>query len=97
MSTEPQADLLVLLQRKDGHRHWRSLDDERVCLLCHRLFTGRDIRVIEGQDGESEIHCPTADCNSTPRDWFFHGSIQPSPGPLAPDVPRKIEVDFDLG
>jgi hypothetical protein len=94
MSVQSAADLLALLERKDGRRHWRSLDDERVCLLCHRLFTGHDIVVIEGHDGEREIHCPTTDCNSTPRDWLFHGSIQPSPRLAAADV---IEADFNLG
>jgi hypothetical protein len=53
--------------------------------------------VIEGHNGEQEIHCPTSDCTSTPRDWFFHGSIQTPPRPSAADAPRTVEVDFDLG
>ncbi|HEY1582468.1 MAG TPA: hypothetical protein VGF73_05165 [Chthoniobacterales bacterium] len=97
MSDLPVSDLLLLLQRSDGQRHWRSVDDERLCLLCHRLFTGRDVAVTDSPDGEQKIHCPTPGCPSTPTDWFFHGSVQAVTRPVSLKPPRKAEIDLDFG
>jgi hypothetical protein len=65
---------LALLQTADSRRKWYSLDDERVCVLCERTITGRQIQVIREVQGTCALHCPTAGCPSVPSDWFYHGS-----------------------
>jgi hypothetical protein len=65
---------LTLLQAADPRRKWHSLDDERVCVLCERTITGRQIRVVNDAQGASSLRCPTEGCPSLPNDWFYHGS-----------------------
>ncbi len=65
---------LAAVQATDTYRKWYSLDDKRVCILCGRVLTGRMIDVWESGRGVFHLHCPTAGCASTPRDWFYHGS-----------------------
>src|SRR5688572_7499585 len=36
---------LALLQTADPRRKWSSLDDQRICVLCDRTITGRQIEV----------------------------------------------------
>ena len=67
---------LTALQENDTYRKWYSLDDQRVCILCERRITGRMIDAWETRDGSIHLHCPTTDCASTPRDWFYHGIPQ---------------------
>ena len=64
---------LEILQRADNWRKWRSLDDERLCIGCAQLITGRNILVTLAADGEPSVNCPTPGCKSTSRDWFYHG------------------------
>lgn len=65
---------LALLQRADTRRKWYSLDDQRVCVLCERTITGRQIQVIRDPQGSCTLRCPTEGCASLPSDWFYHGS-----------------------
>jgi hypothetical protein len=31
-----------------GHR-WNSLEDQRVCVICQQIFTGREVKLIRGR------------------------------------------------
>jgi hypothetical protein len=66
-----EEEKLDLLQRLDRFRVWDSLDDERYCLVCGKIITGRQIRVIGGTRGHGPLHiiCPTEHCNAMPVDW----------------------------
>src|SRR5205814_2764681 len=37
---------LAILQASDSRRKWHSLDDQRVCVLCDRTITGRQIEIV---------------------------------------------------
>ena len=65
---------LALLRSTDSRRKWTSLDDQRVCVLCDRVITGREIEVTREDNGTYSIHCPTPDCPALPSDWFYQGS-----------------------
>lgn len=67
-------DKLAVLQAADSRRKWHSLDDQRVCVLCDRAITGRQIEVTRDLSGAYSLHCPTEGCPSLPGDWFYHGS-----------------------
>ena len=82
---------LALLQAADTRRKWYSLDDQRVCVLCDRAITGRQIEIRIDGNGASTLHCPTDGCASPPADWFYHGS---SCSTLKGPVHRSGEVDF---
>jgi hypothetical protein len=64
---------LESLRRLDQFRRWHSLDDERYCLVCGKLITGRQIQVAGGTrgDGPPRLSCPTEGCNSIPMDWVL--------------------------
>lgn len=64
---------LRMLRSTDNWRMWHSLDDERLCIQCTQLITGREVIVTVGEGGRWTVSCPTPGCNSTPRDWFYHG------------------------
>jgi hypothetical protein len=65
---------LALLQSTDLRRKWHSLDDQRVCVLCDRTITGRQIEVAPEPGGGYSVHCPTPGCPSVPSDWFYQGN-----------------------
>jgi hypothetical protein len=65
---------LALLQAADPRRKWYSLDDERVCVLCDRAITGRQVQVVRGDENRYALRCPTEGCLSLPSDWFYRGS-----------------------
>ena len=65
---------LAILRATDTRRRWYSLDDQRVCAVCDRAITGRQIEINGDGNGGYILHCPTADCASLPADWFYHGS-----------------------
>ena len=65
---------LAILQAADFRRKWHSLDDQRVCVLCDRTITGRQIEVRREAGGTFSVHCPTEGCNSMPSDWFYQGN-----------------------
>jgi hypothetical protein len=65
---------LAILRGADLRRKWYSLDDQRVCVLCDRVITGRQIEVKRKANGAYSVHCPTRGCPSLPSDWFYQGS-----------------------
>ena len=67
------GEKLEALQRLDQFRHWHSLDEERYCLVCGNLITGRQIHVAGGTRGNGplRLNCPTQACNSIPMDWVL--------------------------
>jgi hypothetical protein len=69
----PDEDKLETLRELDQFRHWRSLDDQRYCLVCGRLITGRQIKVVgePAGSGRFRLSCPTERCNSIPMDWML--------------------------
>ena len=64
---------LETLRRLDQFRQWRSLDEKRYCLVCGKIITGRQVRVMGGTRGNGplRISCPTERCNSIPMDWVL--------------------------
>jgi hypothetical protein len=62
---------LDVLQRLDQFRQWHSLDEERYCLVCGEILTGREIQVIwgKGENRPLRIICPTERCNAIPMEW----------------------------
>lgn len=64
-------DKLEILRKLDHHRQWESLDEERYCIQCGNLLTGRDIQLIGGtlETGPLRAICPTEGCRSIPMDW----------------------------
>ena len=82
---------LALLQSADLRRKWYSLDDQRVCVLCDRTITGRQIEVIRDLAGAYSLRCPTEGCRALPSDWFYHGSSYS--GQRSPSG-RNDEVSF---
>ena len=67
------VDKLDALRRLDQFREWRSLDDQRFCLVCGRIITGQKIQVAGGTrgNGPQRLSCPTERCNSIPMDWVL--------------------------
>jgi hypothetical protein len=72
MNTEP-ADKLSILQAHDHFRHWQTLNDERLCVLCGRNFTGHEVMISTAGD-ETELHCPTPNCKSGVHQWSHPGN-----------------------
>ena len=66
-------DKLDALRRADHFRSWESLDDTRVCILCERTITGRQVE-ITGSGTRVKLHCPTEGCTSSPREWAYPGN-----------------------
>ena len=64
---------LEVLRRLDQFRQWHSLDEERYCLVCGKLITGRQIQVAGGIPGNEplRLRCPAQGCNSIPMDWVL--------------------------
>jgi hypothetical protein len=78
---------LAILQAADMRRKWYSLDDQRVCVLCDRAITGRQIEIQPDGKGGYILRCPTEGCASLPADWFYHGSsCSTTKGPQRRDV-----------
>ena len=65
---------LAVLRATDSRRKWVSLDDQRVCVLCGRVITGRQIEVTPALNRTYSVHCPTPDCAALPSDWFYQGT-----------------------
>lgn len=64
-------DKLIALRESDVRRKWDSLDDQRICLACGKVITGRMIEVQRDTQGCYLIRCPTATCVGTPRDRVY--------------------------
>ncbi len=82
---------LEILQAVDPRRKWYSLDDQRVCVLCERAISGRQIAITRDASGAYAAHCPTEGCASVPGDWFYYGST--FAGAKAP-ARRAGEINF---
>ena len=65
---------LAALRAADSRRKWMSLDDQRVCVLCDHVITGRQVEVTRGANGSFSVRCPTPGCLALPSDWFYQGT-----------------------
>jgi hypothetical protein len=65
---------LDILRAADTFRKWYSLDDKRACVVCERVFTGRQIEIERDQRGRYLLKCPTSGCPSFAAHWFFTGN-----------------------
>jgi hypothetical protein len=84
---------LAILQQADPRRKWYSLDDARVCVLCDRAITGREIEVVRDDGNRYALRCPTKGCPSLPSDWFYRGCACSNPrNPSG----RTAEASFDF-
>ena len=83
MKTQP-TDKLSILQVNDHFRDWHTLNEERVCALCDRKFTGHDV-VISIAGDEAELRCPTPQCQSGVHQWVH---------PSNPLLSEKNEEDW---
>ena len=67
------TDRLDILRVHDHFHEWRSLDDERVCVVCNRAFNGHEVQIVMiGND--YKLHCPTAACESGVHQWVYPGN-----------------------
>jgi hypothetical protein len=87
-------DCLEILRALDTDRIWNALDDQRVCLLCKKTITGRQIVIRRDGPGRFVLHCPTPDCTSTIEDWLYPKHISLEPTPERPPEVRHVEMDF---
>jgi len=78
-------DRLSVLRAEDRFRNWRSLDDERLCIICKRKFNGRQVEIRRPGNRKYELHCPTEGCNSRPHLWIY---------PATPLVAHVIKSDW---
>jgi hypothetical protein len=70
----PLDERLLILRETDRFRTWSSLDDKRVCILCDKKFSGRQVEIIRSRTGRYQLHCPTDDCNAGPSQWVYPGN-----------------------
>ena len=70
----PLEERLSHLRAADHFRHWSSLDDKRVCILCERKFNGRQVGISRTRGGRVRLHCPTEACNAGPSQWVYPGN-----------------------
>jgi len=78
-------DRLSILRSEDRFRSWKSLDDERVCIICKRKFNGRQVEICRLGNRKYRLHCPTEGCNSRPHLWIY---------PTTPLVSHVVEADW---
>jgi hypothetical protein len=64
-------DRLMILQSADAERKWTSLDDQRLCVICQRVVSGRQIDITRDERGRYTLRCPTEGCASTAHDWIY--------------------------
>jgi len=76
-------DRLSILRVGDPLRSWKSLDDQRICVLCGRKFKGRQVDIRRLPGGKFKLCCPTVGCPSTPHQWRYATT------PVASDPVRK--------
>jgi hypothetical protein len=64
---------LEVLRQLDQFLQWHSLDEQRYCLVCGSVITGRQIQVTGGirGNGSLRLSCPKEGCNSIPPDWVL--------------------------
>jgi hypothetical protein len=85
-------DRLDILRQVDNHRRWYSLDDKRVCAVCDKIISGRQIEIRGGPE-EYTLHCPTPDCPSNFSHWFFY-RLPDGDGTGIPPASRTVEINF---
>jgi hypothetical protein len=78
-------DRLSILRAEDRFRNWKSLDDERVCIICKRKFNGRQVEIHRLGNRKYQLYCPTEGCNARPHLWIY---------PTTPLVSHVIEADW---
>jgi hypothetical protein len=78
-------DRLSILRAEDRFRSWKSLDDERLCIICKRKFNGRQVEIRRVGNRKYQLRCPTEDCNSRPHLWIY---------PTRPLVSHVVEADW---
>jgi len=83
---------LEILRTVDKHRRWYSLDDKRVCAVCDKVISGRQIG-IRGGPGRYTLHCPTPDCPSNFSHWFLYRPLD-ADGTSIPFPPTTAEMSF---
>ena len=83
---------LEILRAADGVRKWNSLDDQRVCVVCDRVFTGRQIEISRDQRGRYLLQCPTEGCPSFVAHWFYVGNA----GATAANVLHSADGQHDV-
>jgi hypothetical protein len=76
----PLDERLLILRAADPLRKWTSLDDKRICILCDKQFSGRQVVITRGRTPHLRVHCPTDGCNAGPSQWVHPGN------PLVSDV-----------
>jgi hypothetical protein len=64
---DPQ-ERLEILRAVDLERHWYSLDEKRVCVICEKIISGREIE-IRGSAENYTLHCPTEGCPANFSHW----------------------------
>ena len=64
-------DRLQVLRAIDLERKWYSLDDKRVCVVCERVITGRQIKITKLLNGAITLKCPTPGCPANFRHWLL--------------------------
>ena len=67
-------DKLAALRKADSFRRWLSLDDRRVCVLCDKTITGRQIAITRDSRGIPILRCPTEECDGSPHEWVYPGN-----------------------
>jgi hypothetical protein len=70
----PLDERLTILRSTDQFRNWNSLDDNRVCILCEKQFSGRQVGITRGRGGRYRLHCPTDGCKAGPEHWVYPGN-----------------------
>ena len=68
---------LEILRTGDKLRTWSSLDDERFCVVCERIFKGWQIEILRDQRGRYLLKCPTPDCGSWAAHWSYVEGVPP--------------------
>jgi hypothetical protein len=86
---------LLILRETDQFRQWLSLDDKRVCILCGKKFSGRQVKITRIRTGRYELRCPTEGCTAGPSQWVYPGNPLVSASAYA-DWLRAL-VDSDAG
>jgi hypothetical protein len=64
------TDRLEVLRTLDHFHDWRSLDDERLCKMCGRTFSGHEVEIVPEGDG-FKLSCPTRNCQSEVHHWIY--------------------------
>ncbi len=85
---------LDILRAADVERRWSSLDDKRVCVVCNRVFSGRQVGIM-GRSGAYLLQCPTPGCPSLVSHWFLAGSSAKKEEAVRPQL-AKSEFQFFL-